>query len=257
MTIKEPRSSTPGGTDAPGAPSTPAPDFIARVLWRDHELVFHHEKRDLIARYHEQGYLYEQPLIGATLAEVARRGVEGGFIDVGAHVGNHTVAFMKSGRFTWGVALEPDPRTYARLEKNVRLNGLSRDHVRAVRARAGDRTYIARAVYEDPSPDNTGMRHSHDDEAGEILQQFALEDVLDALITAGWKIEPAVSLVKIDVEGSELDVLEGARRLIERCSPTVLVESESVGRAHDALPADYHHVLSGGKTPTHLFARRP
>jgi FkbM family methyltransferase len=44
-------------------------------------------------------------------------------------------------------------------------------------------------------------------------------------------IRDDVSFVKIDVEGHEMSVLEGARDLIERCRPVFLVEAEERHRA--------------------------
>ena len=41
---------------------------------------------------------------------------------------------------------------------------------------------------------------------------------------------PGVSVVKIDVEGTELGVLEGARELLTACRPTLLIEIKSAVR---------------------------
>lgn len=50
---------------------------------------------------------------------------------------------------------------------------------------------------------------------------------------------PRLDLIKIDVEGMELQVLEGARDTIARCRPIIVVEQLKVD--HDALIG----VLSG------------
>lgn len=47
---------------------------------------------------------------------------------------------------------------------------------------------------------------------------------------------PTVGLIKIDVEGHELGVLRGARRLLRRDLPHLIVEAEECHRAH-ALPS--------------------
>jgi hypothetical protein len=54
-----------------------------------------------------------------------------------------------------------------------------------------------------------------------------------------FKPTEAVAAIKIDVEGSELDVLLGAQRTINRCMPLLVVECDrhlvSIGRMNDAF----------------------
>jgi FkbM family methyltransferase len=52
-----------------------------------------------------------------------------------------------------------------------------------------------------------------------------------------------VSLIKIDVENMEIEVLEGAYKLIEKCKPTILIESHQI---------DFLHLFTF-QTPTLFF----
>jgi hypothetical protein len=61
------------------------------------------------------------------------------------------------------------------------------------------------------------FRNLHDDE-GEAIQIKVPVNVLDDLI----KVEP--DLIKIDVEGCELNVLQGGAQIIKSSKPTVVVE---------------------------------
>ena len=54
------------------------------------------------------------------------------------------------------------------------------------------------------------------------------------LVTLDQVIEEPVGFIKIDVEGHELAVLKGAVRLLQRCQPIVLIESER--RHHPDAP---------------------
>src|SRR5947207_12304988 len=57
------------------------------------------------------------------------------FVDVGAHIGTHTIYALRSGRFARVVAFEPAPRNAALLARNLDANGLT--HVAVIVAKAG------------------------------------------------------------------------------------------------------------------------
>ncbi len=47
------------------------------------------------------------------------------FVDVGAHIGTHTIYALRTGRFARAVAFEPAPRNVRLLEMNLEINGLA------------------------------------------------------------------------------------------------------------------------------------
>jgi FkbM family methyltransferase len=138
------------------------------------------------------------------------------FYDVGANVG-----YFSCMALTRGVksvyAFEPDPLTTSVLRLNLRLNGLldNRCHLYEValgcRRRAG--TFYRSHVL------NTGMsgltpRNS--------VASFEVElHTLDSIALEGQEKRPSV--IKIDVEGLEFDVLIGARQLLEVAPPRLIV----------------------------------
>lgn len=130
------------------------------------------------------------------------------FVDVGANVGSYTVLAGK-GIGARCVTFEPVPRAFAALLDNVQLNGLTEHvelHAQAVGAASG-RARITVAL-------DTGNRITARADASdetievEVVALDAIDGARDACI------------VKIDVEGFELEVLKGAPRLLE--SPTLL-----------------------------------
>ncbi|WMT91984.1 FkbM family methyltransferase [Pelagibacterium sp. H642] len=164
-------------------------------------------------------------------------------VDVGAHVGNHTLYFAH----TLGVrtfSFEPNPATFRHLEANVAGNGLA--GLCTVRnAAVGAVTGLAHA--EPASAENSGMATVKLDPDGAI-EVVSLDDEL-----AG---EPAVDIIKIDVEGWELDVLRGSSHILEHHRPLLYVEVmegefDAVRRFLDA--ADYRCWKRFNVTPTFLF----
>jgi len=164
-------------------------------------------------------------------------------VDVGAHVGNHTLFFAGVlGMAT--IAFEPNPTHFALLKSNVEANGLSqlcRLNPSAVGAGRG----WGHAV--DGGSGNSGMARIESSQAGDIPIVTLDETIPD--------IE-RIDVLKIDVEGSEIGVLSGAERLLTRCRPLIYVE---IGAANFARVRSY---LSGlryvcwrrfNATPTFLF----
>jgi FkbM family methyltransferase len=136
--------------------------------------------------------------------------------DVGAFIGYHTLLMARvvgaAGRV---VALEPDPRNRQRLQHHLKLNEVSGVVVVpfAAGAEAGPR-HLERVE-----------RHaawSHFSSSGEIeCEVVRLDDLAKTL--------PPPTFVKVDVEGAEAEVIEGAQTLIRRIRPTWVVEIHGDG----------------------------
>lgn len=142
-----------------------------------------------------------------------------GFVDVGAHVGWFAVlAATLMGADGRVQAVEADPANFARLRRNLALNGL--DRVRATCAVAAEQAGRRRFWF---NADNEGGNALWDpglldnnplSRAGPRAEE--LEAVtLDALLA---DFGP-VRVLKIDVEGAEPLVLSGASRLLREAPP--------------------------------------
>ena len=138
------------------------------------------------------------------------------FIDIGAHIGTHTVYALRTGAFVRAVAFEPEPRNARLLAMNVEANGLSQAVVVARKA-AGARS-------------GSGMLHLHPRNTGAHAMEVspaidadrALEvpvaRVEDELAALEIPLEK-VGLVWIDAEGYEPQVLEGLKALMAHVVP--------------------------------------
>jgi FkbM family methyltransferase len=148
-------------------------------------------------------------------------------IDVGAHVGLHTlVAATTVGPQGRVIAIDPQPYCCERILTNIALNGLA--NVLVVAAAAGDRDGVV-VLHTQTRADRTRLSLSGDGQA-DLPQQFeARLTRIDSLMEG--RRMPAIKLMKIDVEGYEWEVLAGAtetlaitRNLIFECLPESSVE---------------------------------
>jgi FkbM family methyltransferase len=150
------------------------------------------------------------------------------FVDVGAHFGLFTVSMARQPWCRRVHAFEPDPRNFAQLMANVFLNELS-NKVAAYPLALSDQNGRARLQLgrERHSTDfgkfNSGMSSLTASEkpcAPEhtvVVETRKLDDLLE--------LDGETIAAKIDVEGHELEVLNGMRRLLERNRCVLLIEA--------------------------------
>lgn len=157
------------------------------------------------------------------------------FLDIGAHAGVYSV-LASSVPGVRVVAVEPSSATFARLVENVSLNHIG-ERVTPLQLAVSNRRGEARlSIGLDAM---NALVHGDDDDS----EPVALTTV-DSLM-ADLDI-PTVGLVKIDVEGGELDVLTGAQDTIEASRPPIIVEvNDPEGLASFAARAGYTSVRYG------------
>lgn len=130
-------------------------------------------------------------------------------LDVGAHIGNHTVYLAKVAQ-AQVISFEPNPELYNVILQNIDRNQLAA-HVSARKIGLG-RSH-GRAHFSSTIPDNPGAQSL-------VVTDGDIEvKPLDAIT-----LRQPVRIIKIDVEGMELDVLEGGSQLIQRDRPLLYVE---------------------------------
>jgi FkbM family methyltransferase len=130
-------------------------------------------------------------------------------VDIGAHIGTHTLSMAKfvgaNGRV---VAFEPQRKIFRELAQNIRLNRLK--NVAALRYALGSGAGVVTMSASTPKNEGaTGIGAGGDKVELRTLDSFALKNI---------------SVLKIDVEGHENGVLDGAKKTIAREKPILLVE---------------------------------
>jgi FkbM family methyltransferase len=139
----------------------------------------------------------------------------GDFVDVGAHIGLYTVCTARQldGRV---LALEPNPQARATLRENVSLNDCANVVVEGVAA--SDCPGFAPLYLSEAGDSSWSTLIDGRIEAGDAID---VETTTLDLEVERNHVRPAV--VKIDVEGNEIEVLRGARAVLQR-RPALLVE---------------------------------
>jgi FkbM family methyltransferase len=191
------------------------------------------DETDHIGRIIATGHWYERDLLDDARKRVTGPGTA---VDVGAHIGNHTLWFaLAMGLHV--VAIEPNPDSYTQLAMNIAAN---RVDARLIAAAAGRAKAWGTSV--PAKPGNTGMA------------TFAVDGGPVPVFTLDELHLTDVKLVKIDVEGTVPDVLAGAQQLLEDQSPVIYAEADPDALV-DLLPAGYRCFGRFAKTPTWGFTR--
>jgi FkbM family methyltransferase len=170
--------------------------------------------------------------------------------DVGAHVGYYSaIASMLVGPRGQVIAFEPRPLNIQCLKQHVRVNRLS--NVQIVESCVGDRPGPCR--FETRTGTGTGHVSDHGDLHADMVS-------LDNLFGKGDLPEP--DFLKIDVEGGETAVLKGARQVVQKAHPILLVATHGVAEHAFVTEflgqAGYQYAIldpQGGKGDTEILAK--
>jgi FkbM family methyltransferase len=180
---------------------------VARGLWIRIDLA---RERSWWAGNHE-------PALQAELRGLVRQGLV--MYDVGAHIGFYSLAAARLGAKV--VAFEPDPESAERLRKHVERNNLA-ENIRVIEAASWSES-MPLIAFQRGLPRSQGGVSCGDRRpvvaTGPLIEVKAIR--LDDFVADGG-LPP--HLVKIDVEGAESEVLEGAAETIRAFRPHLLVE---------------------------------
>lgn len=197
----------------------PDEDVTARYLEAFPRHLYHVERSPGVGRFYidhdddvikgviAEGDIWE-PEIRTLLMQYIRPGTA--VLDVGAHIGTHTMTMARAtGQQGHVFAFEPQKKLFRELQMNIGLNELG--NVTPLRFAAGSGE--PRLVQMDPSfatnEGGTAVGSGGDDAELRTLDGFGFKDV---------------SVIKIDAEGHEAQVLAGAARTIAAFRPVLIVE---------------------------------
>jgi len=137
--------------------------------------------------------------------------------DVGANIGCTSILFgERAARVT---SFEPSPSTFRFLQQNIQRAGLVNIELRnyGLGARRSD-TKLTFSANNRAGAFISGDMKTSSGHVVETVHIEALDDVVHGLGTA------RLDFIKIDAEGFEKDVIEGARNVISRDKPLIVLE---------------------------------
>jgi FkbM family methyltransferase len=140
-------------------------------------------------------------------------------LDIGANIGVTGIALSRIARAGMVHAVEPDDQTFAVLEENLRANWTHNvKPIHALVGREGDeKTFLV----NEANP--TGSTSTHRQVVQEGLRPVKKRATSLDQLCADKRIG-RVDFIKIEVEGAELEVLDGAAGILRRDHPLVQVE---------------------------------
>ena len=196
--------------------------------------------RDLIKGTLADGLVWEPHVVRNIQEYVVPGSVA---LDVGAYIGTHALLMGRlAGPEGHVYAFEPQRKAYRELRRNIELNGLS--NVTALRYAVGAQTRIVEMNW----PEEVSLIGLAADGERENMGRIPGESGLS--VGAGGdraELRPLdsfgfenVSLLKIDVEGFEDEVLAGAERLIRESKPVILIEILG-GKSYPGAPTRGFH----------------
>ena len=161
-----------------------------------------------------------EPHITAVMRRLLAKGDV--FVDVGAHIGYHTLLASRLVGETGHVyAFEPSPARHGELVENIARNALS--NVTTFELAAGATESVA-TLFEAPRTNTSAStmvsRAARDSSAGDERRDVRVAPVQDCIAEEDI---PRVRVVKVDVEGFEIEVLRGLGRILARGSQLALV----------------------------------
>lgn len=178
-------------------------------------------------------------------------------MDIGANIGLFAVVMGRAiGQTGVVIAFDPVPSNIRRLKSNLDGNGISAKAVYELAL--GSANEHIDLMMSDDTAYASMHKVEHGFGNGQVIQVGVrrLDDVWHE------RGRPAISFVKMDVEGAELEVIRGGVEMLAQCRPTMLIEantSEHLARLNEALkPFGYRHIHPDGFVQhNHLFICPP
>lgn len=143
--------------------------------------------------------------------DVGKRLKESAVLDVGTNIGNHTLYYLNECQAAFVYCFEPIQDTFRILKKNIEINGLEK---RTQLNRLGVGAQRGKAIIAEYDLNNIGGTSIEINNDGSI----------DVISIDELEIKQQIGLIKIDVEGLEIEAMQGMKETIAKNHPYITIE---------------------------------
>ena len=184
---------------------------------------------------------YEEELLN----KIESMNLTGTFVDVGSNIGNHTIFFSKFCNTESVISIEIQPQIFKILENNIKINEIDNKCTCLNIGVSNKNGYVKISNIQE---NNIGRTKIIDFKNGETYTE-----TLDKIIG-----EKKISLIKIDIEGAEINAIKGATNIITKYKPVLILEcqNEASFSEIDSFLTNFGYTtdkMNYSSTPTYIW----
>lgn len=158
----------------------------------------------------QNGRIWERKKVNKMMAHIKRGSC---VIDVGAHIGSHSIQFSKCAKKVF--SFEPMVYNYKIFEKNIELNAIKN----TILFKLALSNEIGTLGIKQESANNTGATFLQKDKRGQIAAER-----LDDIIFNYLESDDSISFIKYDIEDMEYEALLGSEKTLKKFKPILFIE---------------------------------
>lgn len=137
--------------------------------------------------------------------------------DIGSQFGDFTLLWSRKKANVY--AFELDKKNYDKMKTNIIINhGFQKGGIKIYNTAVGDGNYINYLIAGD-------MANKSTSENGNYVKSIRMDDFP----------VPDPDIIKIDVEGFEMEVLDGSKMTIRKCRPKIIIETHTSKLKEDVM----------------------
>jgi FkbM family methyltransferase len=182
------------------------------------------------------------------LEEIKRRDLKGIYVDIGANIGNHTIFFSNHCPSTRVYSIEASPDIYKVLSRNCNENSLDTS-VKLLNIAISKQ--LGTLYVSEIDPHNVGMTKVVETPTNKKVQSSTIDRCFS-------EEKGRIVVLKIDIEGGEIDAICGGLKIIKHHRPLIIAECHSEKDFDNVSKllreiGYFSHKIDYGHSPTYIW----